>query len=459
MTQASALRQAIALNRFGLGARAGQPVPDDPQTWLLAQFDRFDARPAPIAATPDYRQVSARIEQIRAAQRSARTMSAEAQADARAMNRGLRDMLAEHVQARVSAAVESDTPFVERLVHFWANHFAVSTNKADLVAGAGPFEFEAIRPHVLGRFSDMLMAVEYHPAMMSYLDQSVSVGPNSPLGQRFARRRLGLNENLAREIMELHTLGVRSGYTQADVTEFARALTGHTIIGTGVAMNAEGAYGSAHYMPEIHEPGERLVLGRRYPAGQAEQSRAILADLAARPETARYVATKLARHFVADDPPAPVVARLEQAYLSSGGDLPTVYRALITAPEAWATPLAKFKSPWDWTISVWRGAGAGQEMIAGSQGLLQRLGQPVWQPGSPAGWPDFSQNWSGSDELMRRVDAASRMFAAQAQPVTPQRAQALLPGVLRPQTSRVIAQSPPPQQLALLFVSPEFQRR
>jgi len=459
MTQGSTIRQAIALNRFGLGARLDQPAPNDPQAWLVAQFTSFNPRPAPIAAVPDYRQVNAHIAEIRAAQRAARTMSPEAQADARAMNAGLRDILKEHVQARVTSAVNSETPFAERLVHFWANHFALSANKADLVVGAGPFEFEAIRPHVFGRFSDMVMAVEYHPAMMSYLDQSVSVGPNSPMGRKFAARRLGLNENLAREIMELHTLGVRSGYSQADVTEFARALTGHTIVGTGTAANVAGDYGTAYFMPDIHEPGDRMVLGKRYAAGGAEQSRTILADLAARPETAKFVATKLTRHFVADDPPAAVVARLQQAFLASGGDLPTVYRALIASPEAWATPLAKFKSPWDWTISAWRAAGADQAAIGGTQFMLQRLGQPVWLPGSPAGWPDMSQNWAGSDELMRRVDIAGRMFAQPARPVTPQMAQTLLPGVLRAQTSAVIAKSPPEQQLALLFVSPEFQRR
>jgi uncharacterized protein (DUF1800 family) len=454
-----AMQQAIAVNRFGLGAKADQQAPADPKAWLLDQFARYDPRPAPIAKVPDYRQVSAEIQRVRNAQRAARTMSAEAQADARAMNGGLRAYLGQHIQARVTSAVQTDTPFVERLVHFWSNHFAVSTNKADLLVGAGPFEFEAIRLHVLGRFSDMVMAVDYHPAMMSYLDQSVSVGPNSPMGQRFAKRRLGLNENLAREIMELHTLGVRSGYTQADVTEFARALTGHTTVGIGVAATAPGDYGSAYYMPEVHEPGDRLVLGRRYAAGQAEQSRVILADLVARPETARHISTKLARHFVADDPPPALVARMEQAFLSSGGDLPTVYRTLIASPEAWASPLTKFKSPWDWTISVWRGAGADQDMIAGSQSLLQRLGQPVWQPGSPAGWPDSSQNWAGSDDLMRRVDAASRMFASQQTPVSPDLPATLLPGVLRPQTSAIVAKAPPTQQLALLFVSPEFQRR
>ncbi|WP_157216019.1 DUF1800 domain-containing protein [Flavisphingomonas formosensis] len=453
------MQQAIALNRFGLGAKPNQPAPGDPRTWLQDQLTRFDARPAPIAAVPDYAAVTAETQKIREAQRAARTMSPEAQADARAMNGNLRALMNQHVQARVAAAVASDTPFVERLVHFWANHFAVSTNKADIMVGAGPFEFEAIRPHVLGRFSDMVMAVEYHPVMMSYLDQPVSVGPNSPMGQRFAKRRMGLNENLAREIMELHTLGVRSGYTQADVTEFARALTGHTIVGMGVAADAPGNYGSSYFMAEIHEPGERTVLGKRYPAGQAEQSRAILADLVARPETAKFVATKLARHFVADDPPAPLVARMQQAFLASGGDLPTVYRALIASPEAWASPLSKFKTPWDWTISVWRGAGADPEMMATTQSLLQRLGQPVWQPGSPAGWSDFNASWAGSDELMRRVDAATRMFARNPQPMSPALAQSLLPGTLRPQTSKVIASAPPPQQLALLFVSPEFQRR
>ena len=465
MTASAAYQQAIALNRFGLGARPDDTPPADPQRWLAGQLDRFEIRPAAIAATPDFAQAAARIADVRKAMRDARGASAEAIADARAMGRSTGEMLGQHAQARLAAAAASDTPFVERLVHFWANHFAISVNKLDIAGGAGPFEFEAIRPHVLGRFSDMLMAVETHPTMLIYLDQQTSVGPSSPRGAaslaRGRARGIGLNENLAREIMELHTLGVRSGYSQADVTEFARALTGWTVSGSGAGARIEAAYGQTRFLPEIHEPGDRTILGRRYPDGGEAQSRAVLADLALRPETANHIATKLARHFIADDPPAPAVARLSQAYLASGGDLPSVYRALIASPEAWTAPFAKFKSPWDWLVSSWRALGPEATALPAAIKTVYRLGQPVWQPGSPAGWPDIQQSWAGPDELVRRVEAARVLvrFAGDggdAASLAPK----ILPGGVGRRTGAAIGSAgDPARAYALLLVSPEFQRR
>lgn len=458
-----AYEQSIALNRFGLGARPQDPAVSDPRGWLLAQLDHFDARPASIAAAPDYRQASAQIKTIRDAQHAARIdASPQALADARAMNAGTRQFMSQQVNARILTAVQSETPFAERLVHFWSNHFAVSTNKADLVSAAGPFEFEAIRPNIMGRFSDLVAAAENHPAMLSYLDQQVSVGPNSPAAKRFPKRAAGLNENLGREILELHTLGVRTGYTQADVTEFARALTGRTIIGMGAGGQLPGVYGAPFYLADIHEPGDRLILGQRYKDGQAEQAQAILADVAIRPETARHISTKLATHFVSDTPPPAVVNRMVTAFQSSGGDLKAVYRAMIASPESWAPTQGKFKSPWDWTISALRAVNPNPDTLATAQQVLQRLGQPVWQSGSPAGWADTQATWASSDELMRRFDVANQMAAKQAPqaPISEAALSALLPGVLRNQTVSVLrGTTSPQQQLALLLVAPEFQRR
>jgi uncharacterized protein (DUF1800 family) len=244
---------------------------------------------------------------------------------------------------RIRNAVATDTPFVERMVHFWANHFAISVDKMELVGLGGLMEFEAIRPHVLGRFEDMLLAVEQHPAMLLYLDQAQSVGPDSTVGTRAnrnGRKSVGLNENLAREIMELHTLGVRSGYTQADVTEFARAMTGWTVTGIGRGglpkpLTDPLPVGSFVFAPTLHQPGERTILGKRYNQEGEAQARAVLADFARSPATAHHIATKLARHVVADDPPPSLVNRLARAYHGSQGDLPTLYRALIEAKEAW----------------------------------------------------------------------------------------------------------------------------
>src|SRR5262252_798402 len=242
--------------------------------------------------------------------------------------------------ARFQRAVQAPVGFVERLVHFWSNHFCVSAAKGGFVrACAGSFEREAIRPHVLGRFTDMLKAVESHPAMLFYLDNAQSFGPQSPAGQR---RQRGLNENLAREILELHTLGVNGGYTQADVTALARIITGWTFAGREGRIGEPGTF---VFFALAHEPGDHELLGKTYPAGGMEQGESVLADLARHPATARHVATKLARHFVADEPPATLVDRLAKVFRDSDGDLKALAAALIDADEAWSVALAKMRTP------------------------------------------------------------------------------------------------------------------
>ena len=363
---------SIALNRFGMGARADDAPPTAPRRVLIEQMERFQALPAPLAAYPRTPALAADLAaaydavqmQARASRREGQNEDAATQELRQAARLRGREYYAQAVGVRAQAAVASDTPFVERLVHFWANHFAVSADKQVMVGLTGGFEFDAIRPHVLGKFRDMLHAVERHSAMLLYLDQAQSVGPNSPAGQRFAQRqqgpqRVGLNENLAREILELHTLGVRSVYSQADVTEFARAMTGWTVAGLGRGQGArlaqaDGAAGGFAFAPRIHEPGARTIIGKRYDQQGEGQAAAVLDDLAAHPATAKHIATKLARHFAGDEPPIALVSKLEIAFLKSDGDLPTVYRALIDAPEAWVPQPVKFKTPWEWSISTMR---------------------------------------------------------------------------------------------------------
>jgi uncharacterized protein (DUF1800 family) len=328
-------------------------------------------------------------------------------------------------------------------------------------------EFEAIRPHVLGKFSDMLLAVEQHPAMLIYLDQAQSIGPNSPAGQRISMRggkQRGLNENLAREIMELHTLGVRTGYSQSDVTEFARALTGWTVSGLGrgpAARMIGGAPGQFTFAEVLHEPGGRTIVGKRYDQAGEAQARAVLLDLAASPATAKHLSTKLARHFAGDDPPPALVERLSKAYLVSGGDLPVVYRALIDSPEAWAPQPVKFKNPWEWSVSALRALGLRDLEPQAAAGVLKQLGQPTWQPGSPAGWDDIAASWAGPDALVRRVEVAQRLAERAGSAVDARSlAEKLFPGSLGAPTRTAIARAESPAEgLALLLVSPEFVRR
>lgn len=480
---------AIARNRFGLGARAGEAAPANAKSWLLDQLGRFEPRPAAIANAPGRAEAAAQIVEYLQAGRANRQLRRAAQTpiadatmpatpqpkndmesaamQARRAERGdLRDIYAQSVAARANAALTTATPFVERLVHFWSNHFAISAEKPPVIAMAGNFEFDAIRPHVLGKFGDMLGAVERHPAMLTFLDQAQSIGPGSPAGQRAAGngRTRGLNENLAREIMELHTLGVRTGYGQADVTEFARALTGWTVggIGRGPARRLGGGEpGDFTFARQFHEPGARTILGKSFAQNGEAQAQAVLDMLAVHPATAKHIATKLARHFVSDDPPAPLVAKLERAFVQSGGDLPTVYRALVEAPEAWAAAPAKFKTPWEWAVSAGRAVGAETFPAANVLGFVTQLGQPIWRPGSPAGFDDIAASWAGPDAVMRRVEAAER-FAGRARGEQDARAMAasLFGDGLSEGTATAIARAESPAQgVALLLVSPEFMRR
>ena len=246
-------------------------------------------------------------------------------------------------KARFDAASGADIGFVERLVWFWSNHFCISADKIPAMAGA--YEREAIRPHVLGRFADLLQAVESHPAMLFYLDNVQSMGAESIAG---INRDKGLNENLARETLELHTLGVRSGYTQDDVTNFAKVLTGWTWINPDDPEHG----GEFVFNKRLHEPGEQVVLGKRYADSGVDQGRAVLADLARHPATAQHIAEKLARHFVADEPPPALVGKLAKSFRDSDGSLKDVARTLIAADESWTPQRQKLKAPAEWIAGV-----------------------------------------------------------------------------------------------------------
>jgi len=479
------LPNTIALNRFGLGARVDDSAPADAKRWLLQQLGNFDPRPQALNQVPARSQVVDQLAQYIAEQQMAGRAKRQVQPASmpttdmpqqpdkqvdpvkRYLRQTIRDDYLVMNSARLSAALTAESPFVERLVHFWANHFAVSVEKLPVIGLAGLLEFEAIRPHVLGKFSDMLLAVEQHPAMLVYLDQAQSIGPDSMVGQRVALRggkQRGLNENLAREIMELHTLGVRTGYSQSDVTEFARALTGWTVSGLGrgpAARMIGGAPGKFSFAAILHEPGERTIVGKRYGQSGEAQARAILLDLAASPATARHLSTKLARHFAGDDPPPAMVERLSKVYLASSGDLPTVYRELIESPEAWAPQPVKFKTPWEWSVSALRATGQKTLEPMAAAGVLKQLGQPTWQPGSPAGWDDMAASWAGPDALVRRVEVAQRLADRAGSTVDARAlAEKLFPGSLSDSTRTSIARAESPKEgMALLLVSPEFMRR
>ena len=464
------LDAVVAANRFGLGARPGEiaSAGSDARSWLQKQIAGSRTLPDEIRGLPSSAEIFktyAELREDRNQQRRAPSDGETAKRVLGALRTKLAPLYLDQVAARYRVAVTSTESFRERLVHFWSNHFAVSADKPQVLALAGTLENEAIRPHVTGRFADMLAAVEAHPAMILYLDNQASIGPGSQLARRRGRRavadgrKLGINENLAREILELHTLGVDGGYTQQDVTTFAQALTGWSL-GTD-RFPRGGEPGKFTFHEAAHEPGPKTILGTRYNQSGVAQPRAVLADLAKHPATARHVALKLARHFVADEPPPDTVERIAQAFRESDGDLPTVYRALLDTPAAWSATGVKFKTPHELVVSTLRlldFVPAEPRQIAAPFDLL---GQRPYTPGSPAGWPDTATHWDGSDALLKRIEWAGSVaarVAGRAQPLS--LGEQSLGAALSERTRVALARAASAEQgITLLLASPEFQRR
>jgi len=358
--------------------------------------------------------------------------------------------------ARLQRAGIADCGFTERLVAFWSNHFCISANKGGLARmWAGSFEREAIRPHVLGRFGDMLKAVEQHPAMLFFLDNQQSLGPDSRAGKN---RNRGLNENLAREILELHTLGVGGGYSQDDVTSLANIITGWTYAGRQGQL---GAPGSFVFNANAHQPGAQRVMGKVYEAGGVAQGEAVLADIARHPSTAKFIAEKFVRHFVADDPPQALVMRLAGVFTKSDGDLKALAMALVDSDEAWKAPQAKIRSPFEFLVA----AGRLLAQIPNEPGRylsgLNALGQPLWSPPGPNGFPDTNAAWAAPEGMKLRLDISAQIASRLADGVDPRDLLELVAAdAASPETRRTIERAESRQQaLALLLMSPEFQRR
>jgi uncharacterized protein (DUF1800 family) len=427
-------RIAVALLRFGLGYRAGDPLPTDPDAWLAAQLDGAD--PALVRPAAGSAEALAALRADRMARRQG--------ADARAVPGLFR------AEAAAAAATLCDTPapFRERLVWFWANHFTVSLRRPPLRALAFAYVAEAIRPHVTGRFADMLLAVARHPAMLVYLDNAASIGPNSPAGQRTRR---GLNENFARECLELHTIGRDAGYTQADVTAFAALLTGW-------GLDEDGPQPGFMFFPQRHEPGAQTVMGHTWPPGEAGGV-AALRWLGTHPATYRRIAFALTRHFIADAPPADAVQRIAGVLHDSGGDLRAAARAVLRLPAAWR-PMTKLRTPFDYAVAVLRALGAPEGAGVDLMGVTTRLGQPWLTAPLPDGWPDTAADWADGELLLRRADWAVAI-AGRAGGLEPMAvAEGTLGPLLGPATAQAVQHAGSRREaLALLLASPEFQRR
>ena len=469
---------ALALHRFGFGPRAGsiEAIANDPRGALLAELERPNAGqianpdlPSSAAANREVFEYNAeraakgkreRLRREAAAQVAMQSSGGDAAMDAKpdappaasAQPETVplpRQLFRNEAKARFDAAINAEIGLVERLVWFWSNHFCVNANATVM---AGGYEREAIRSHVLGDFGDMLLAVESHPAMLLYLNNEQSIGPGSVAG---INRDKGLNENLAREVLELHTLGVRTVYSQADVTSFAKVLTGWTILPT-VSNPDHG--GEFTFLLRAHEPGPQMVIGNSYAEGGVEQGRAVLSDLARHSATARHIATKLARHFIADDPPTSLVDRLTQRFLDTDGDLKEVVTALIAAPESWAPEQAKIKRPNEWIAAALRATGEPGDIprILEAGNLL---GEPLWRPPAPKGFSDDSAAWL--DGLGQRLEIANAFAHREGLGHEPQEVMDTAIGPLASaETQRTIARAESrPQALTMLLMTPEFLRR
>ncbi len=386
----------IATTRFGFAARDRElaAVAGDPRGWVLSQLGH---RPAPLPASlPSSRTMVAAMLQARLDKKAVDKKAGE-QTGAKDE---LRAVFLAEIGARMNAAIASETPLLERLVFFWSNHFTVSAMRPVVRGFVGAFEREAIRPHVTGRFADMLLAVARHPGMGFYLDNVQSIGPNSLIGRRAGK---GLNENLGREILELHTLGVDGGYSQKDVEALARILTGWTI-----ARLRDPDPGSFRFVPQIHEPGPKMLLGRSYAESGAGEGEAALRDLACHNATSRHIAFKLARHFIADAPPPDAVERIAQRFRDTDGDLKQVTAAVIGEAAAWQQPFAKIRTPTELVVAACRASGLNDVPAEGLAGSLRVLDQLAFVAPSPAGWSDVAASWVSPESVLRRAASATR---------------------------------------------------
>lgn len=433
--------------RFGYGPTPTALRATDARDWLRAQLKSPDF----TLAEPDFATLPTAADGLKA--RRADVMERKRiLASGRPLKGNFkpqsRAIFLREAKTQLDWTIKSPTPFRERLVWFWANHFTTSIRQGGIQPVIGAYIREAIRPHVTGSFTDMVLAAERHPAMLLYLANAFSVGPNSRAGLRFHR---GLNENLGRECMELHTVGLRAGYTQADVTNMAELLTGWSI---------DPQHEPTGYMfrPFAHEPGGQTVLGRYFPAGEAGGV-AALRYLSTHPATYQALATKLARHFVTDDPRPHIVKNLAAVLADTNGDLGAVSTALIDLPEAW-TPLTKVKTPFDYAISLARAGGITDAPVGYHLATLRKLGQPLWGAPLPNGWSDHGADWTGSDVVLARVDfgytAAGRLHGVR--PID--LAQSTMGNLLHDATMTAVATAGSPREaMAMLFAAPEFQRR
>ena len=453
---------AHVLNRIGYGPKPGdiaRVTQMGVQRYIDAQLNA--GAPLPPA-------LSARLASLDAVQQPAgvvmrrflevRAMAKDESDGDKAKRREVVTAIAQQTaEARIDRAVDSPNQLEEVMVDFWFNHFNVFAGKGVDRALIASYERDAIRPYALGNFRDLLGATAHHPAMLYYLDNWVSTANGYiPRGKKQGGQKAkssGLNENYARELMELHTMGVDSGYTQKDVTELARMLTGWTYDNRElVARNRTFSFDAAR-----HDRDDKQWLGRRIKAGGQEEGEYALDVLAMLPATAHHLSFQLAQYFVQDQPPPALVDRMAKSYIDSKGDVRSVLRTLFASAEFMAPEAvgAKFKTPYQYVISAARASDTAPSDIKQTLGVLTRLGMPLYGCQTPDGYKNTQDAWLNPDALSRRIAFATQLAPA----LDVQALQATLAGSISAKTQGAIAGSPPPLRAAMLLGSPDFMQR
>jgi uncharacterized protein (DUF1800 family) len=461
------LEAAIAAHRFGLGARPGEidTASTAPKAWLLKQLDSPPEQPVPIDGGDPFKSSGDLVADLLEYRKGVQASKMQATADKPApdpVKEFFKTRVTQYTRemaGRFAVGFTTQKPFAERLVWFWSNHFVVSALNPAAITFVGAFEREAIRPNIAGKFEDMLLASTRHPAMQLYLDNAQSIGPDSIAGRIVGK---GLNENLGRELMELHTLGVDGGYTQADVIALAKILTGWSI-------DRQGGEGNGfRYYPARHEPGDIVLRGKTYNGGEDAGVQA-LKDLAHDPATARHIAKKFAVAFIADNPPQASVDRLAKNFTQTNGDLRALAETAVYDPVAWKPGSGKMRSPVEYTTAAMRLVGwphgndkADQnKQVQGVMAATRMMGEfPLAAP-SPKGWPDESDAWDGADALLNRIQWAKELGNRIPASVDTMSIAEMGMGALLQTDTRAAIKSTANagEAMALLISSPEFQRR
>lgn len=450
---------SLAAIRFGTGLSPLHAAPADAEAMMASLAGPDEARARfPVAGLAELWPL---IANYSAARRARKRDGDGAQEEFRAAVASINQARYAGLMARLMRATHTSDGFRERLTWFWADHFTVRAKSVRYRPGPATYVEDAIRPHLTGRFADMLRAAAIHPVMLSYLDQNSSLGLMSQAG---LARSGGLNENLARELLELHTMGVGARFTQEDVTQFAELLT-------GLSFNVKNGF---RFRPQRAEPGAELVLGKRYGGdgrASAKDIFAALDDIARTPATAAHLARKLAVHFVSDTPDPDLVAAMTDAYIAHDGELARVYEALLSHPASWSPQASKARQPFEFIAAALRALGTSEDRLAGLEARqinrlilypLARMGQPYEEPPGPDGWPEAAEAWITPPALAERISWAMNVKALHHAPLPQPRVfvQTALGSQARDDLAAAVRMAESKRAgVGLVLASPAFNRR